>query len=59
VDEAEISLRRVMMEQAKRRIFLCDSSKIGVRRPFLLCTKDAVEEIISDVPLSFCEEEGT
>lgn len=59
VDEAEISLRRVMMEQAKRRIFLCDSSKIGVRRPFLLCTKDAVDEIISDVPLPFGEEEGT
>jgi DeoR/GlpR family transcriptional regulator of sugar metabolism len=39
------------MERAKRRVFLCDSSKIGVRRVFTLCKKEDVDDIICDVPL--------
>ena len=42
------SLRRAMLDRAKRKVFLCDSSKIGLRRPFILCTKDEVDEIICD-----------
>lgn len=51
VSEERIALRRAMMERAKKKVFLCDSSKIGVRRVFTLCTKDDVDEIVCDVPL--------
>lgn len=51
VSEERTALRRVMMERSRRRVFLCDASKIGVRRLFTLCTKDDVDEIISDVTL--------
>lgn len=53
VDERENSLRRVMMKHANRKIFLCDSSKFGVRRPFVLCNKDQVDQIICDKRLTF------
>lgn len=45
------SLRRAMIDRAKKRVFLCDSSKIGLQRAFKLCTKDEVDEIICDVCL--------
>lgn len=51
VSEEETSIRRVMLSRAKYKIFLCDSSKVGVRRPFTLCTKDDVDKIISDTTL--------
>lgn len=51
VSEERIALRRAMMERAKRKVFLCDSSKIGVRRVFTLCTKNDVDDILCDVPL--------
>ena len=53
VSEQEISMRRTMMEQAKEVIFLCDATKFGIRRPFTMCTKEDVYEIICDVPLHF------
>lgn len=51
VSEEETSLRRIMLSRAKRRVFLCDSSKIGIRRVFTLCDRHEVDEIICDVPL--------
>ena len=45
------SLRRVMLTRARRRVFVCDSSKIGERRVFTLCTKDDIDDIICDTPL--------
>jgi DeoR/GlpR family transcriptional regulator of sugar metabolism len=51
VSEEETSLRRVMLSRAKHRIFLCDSSKIGIRRVFTLCTRQDVDEIICDTTL--------
>lgn len=56
VDERENSLRRVMMNQCKKKVFLCDSSKFGLRRPFILCHKDQIDQIISDKPLVFQEK---
>lgn len=50
VSEEETALRRVMLTRAARRVFLCDSSKIGVARQFVLCTLNDVDEIISDAP---------
>ena len=44
--EEENSLRRVMIEHSKRRYFLCDSSKIGVRKMFTLCHKDDLTGVI-------------
>lgn len=46
--EEESSLRRVMIEQSSKQVFLCDSSKIGVRKMFTLCDRDHVTEIICD-----------
>lgn len=51
VSEEQCSIRRAMMERAARRVFLCDSSKIGIRRVFTLCRKEDVDDIICDVPL--------
>ena len=55
VSEEETSLRRVMLSRAKKKIFLCDSSKLGLRKPFTLCTKDDVDAIICDKPLPYEE----
>ena len=49
--EEECSLRRVMMTRAKKKIFLCDSSKLGKHRTFALCDKDDVDVIICDKEL--------
>ena len=51
VSEEETSLRRVMLARAKKKIFLCDSSKVGKRQTFRLCSKDDVDEIICDKKL--------
>lgn len=51
VSEEETSLRRVMLSRAQRRVFLCDSSKIGIRRVFTLCTRHDVDDVLCDVPL--------
>ena len=49
--EEESSLRRVMIDHAKRQYFLCDSSKIGVQKMFTLCEKDRITEVICDKEL--------
>lgn len=48
--EEETALRRVMLSRAQKRIFLCDSSKLGISRQFVLCTLDAVDEVLCDAP---------
>ena len=53
VSEEETSLRRVMLSRATRKIFLADSSKLGQRRTFTVCTKDDVDKIICDKELPF------
>lgn len=51
VSEEETAIRKAMLERAKYKVFLCDASKIGVRKPFRLCSKDDVDRIICDVEL--------
>lgn len=51
VSEEETALRKVMLSRAKRKIFLCDSSKVGTRKTFTLCSKDEVDAIICNQPL--------
>ncbi len=53
ISEAQISLRKAMMEHSKTKIFLCDSTKFGIVKAFRLCGKDDVDKIICDAPLSF------
>ena len=48
VSESEISMRKVMLKHAKKKVFLCDSTKLGIEKPFVMCTKDDVDLILSD-----------
>lgn len=47
VDEREVSMRKAMLARADKKIFLCDSSKLGVTKPFKICSKDDIDGIIS------------
>ncbi len=58
VSERETALRRVALEHSKRKVFLCDSSKIGVQQMFFLCTRFDVDDIICDEPLPWEVENG-
>lgn len=49
--EEETALRRVMLSRAKRRILLCDASKLGSTRTFTVCSKEDVDLILCDAPL--------
>ena len=51
VSEEETALRKKMLARAKKKIFLCDSSKIGFQKTFTLCNKDDIDFIICDKPL--------
>lgn len=56
VSESEISMRKAMLRRSAKRIFLCDSTKFGIRKPFTLCCKDDVDRIICDTELEFRTE---
>lgn len=49
--EEETSLRRIMLARAEKKIFLCDSSKLGQKRLFTVCTKKDVDRILCNAPL--------
>ncbi len=49
--EDESSLRRVMLASASRKFFLCDSSKLGIRKMFTLCNRSHLDGIICDKPI--------
>lgn len=51
VSEEETSLRKIMLSRAKKKIFLCDSSKLGIKKTFTLCTKNDINLIICDKKL--------
>ncbi len=51
--EEETNIRRAMLSRAAKKIFVCDSSKIGLKKTFTLCTKDDVDLIICDTELPF------
>lgn len=51
VSEEETSLRKKMLSRSKTKIFLCDSSKLGLEKTFVLCTKNDVDLIICDKQL--------
>lgn len=51
--EEESAIRRVMLRQAKKKVFLCDSTKIGDKKMFGVCHVDDVDVIICDTELPF------
>lgn len=46
--EEETAIRKVMLDRAKNKIFLCDSSKFGKEYPFTLCNISDVTQMISN-----------
>lgn len=50
--EGETILRREMLDHAKQRFFLCDSSKVGQKKIFSLCNVCELDGVISDADLS-------
>ena len=55
VSEEETSLRRVMLSVSARKIFLCDSSKLGVTRQFVLCNLRDIDRVLCDTPKRIAE----
>ena len=53
VGEQEIAMRKVMLRSAKKKVFVCDSSKFGIEKPFLLCSLEDVDSVICDQELRF------
>ena len=47
-DESNATVKRAMLEQAKRRILLCDSTKIGKDYFHRVCSLDEVDVIVTD-----------
>ena len=47
--EAESALRRQMLQNAQKQIFLFDSSKYGKRFAFQICTTDTITQVITDL----------
>lgn len=55
--EEETALRKIMLSRAEKKIFLCDSSKLGLKKTFKLCDKNDVDLIICDKKLSWEEKD--
>ena len=53
VSVEEVNLRRVMLRSSKKKVLLCDSSKLGKTCFYTLGSVDELDEVISDVPLDF------
>ena len=51
VSEEETALRRAMIARAKQKYFLCDASKLGLRRPFTVCRKEDLDGVICNAQL--------
>lgn len=49
-DREEILVRDAMLRNAKTRVFLCDSSKIGRHSPYRQCALGEVDVVVSETP---------
>ena len=58
VSEDEIALRRCMMQNSKKKVFLFDGTKFGVVSTFRLCEKEDVDVFISNIEVSFAGAEN-
>ncbi len=50
ISEAETAIKTAMLARASKKIFLCDSSKVGISKLLTICTLDDVDEVICDKP---------
>lgn len=57
ISEDEINLRKLMIKQAKKRIFLCDKTKFGIISSFKVCDKKDIDLVICDEKIEFEIEE--
>ena len=46
--QEEIFLRHAMLEHATRKVFLCDSSKLGKQAPYVQCDLHRVDALVSE-----------
>ena len=46
--EEEVLIRRVMLRNARRKIFLCDSSKYGLSFPYRLCRSEELDAVLTE-----------
>ena len=51
ISEEETAIRRAMLSRAERKYFLCDASKIGIRKTFTLCRSEELNGVICDAHL--------
>ena len=56
ISEDEINLRRLMIKQSKKAVFLCDKSKFGIISPFRICHKRDIDTVICDEKIEFKKE---
>ena len=49
----EVIVRNVMLKNAKQRVFICDSTKFGVRAPFKQCELGDIDYLISEDNCAF------
>lgn len=49
--ESQTYLRQTMLDRARKKVFLCDSGKLGKSFLFNICTIKDVDEVISDKPI--------
>ena len=52
-NEEETALRRVMLQRARKRVFLCHSDKLGRQCLYHVCNYRELNAVICDVPLDF------
>ena len=50
--EEEVHIRRVMLQNAKKKVFLCDRSKYGQEYPYRLCKIEELDEVVTEVSSS-------
>ena len=46
--EEEVSLRRAILANAKKRVYLCDSSKFGSTSAYRQCSLEDIDAVVSD-----------
>ena len=51
VEESDV--RRVMIKQSQKNVFLCTSDKVGKKYMYTLCKADDIDCIISDIDIAF------
>ena len=46
--EQETKLRQVLIERSEKKYFLCDKSKFGIKSTYVVCTRDDIDDVITE-----------